>query len=146
VTWPILNETKKKEFWYQLMRQKNLTFILNPNVYNILSLILSLTHETFAPVKICLNVGKGVKCPQKVKCSWRKWHRQIQHTKTPYCWSFEFLSTKLRNFVSFTRRKVTDACLFVVVFFLEGDFVDPMVLEDQERVFRTKIKSCSAPF
>ena len=39
------------------------------------------------------------------------------------------LSTKMSNFASFPRRKITDASLFVV-FFPRGDRIQRMVLED----------------
>ena len=61
-----------------------------------------------------------------------KSHRHIQFIIEPYCRSFKLLYTKIWNFAFFVRRKVTDA--YYLLFFLKGDRIEIMVLEDRESV------------
>ena len=78
--------------------------------------------KSYKPEKSCTILENREKHPLKViEYSWKS-HHQIKRIRKPYCRSFKLLSTKMWNFVFFARRQITDACLFVCLFFFVVSF------------------------
>jgi hypothetical protein len=75
------------------------------------------THKKLNAWKNVLIFFKREKHPLKLKDPEWNLHRQIQWIREPYL-SFELPSEKMWSFVFFERRKITDACLFLLVFLL----------------------------
>ena len=109
----VVTETLKNGILITIVASKELNFYCD---FKYISFIkFSLIHQKLEPEKVCLILENRGKHPLKLIEPPRKSHHQIHRIREFYWRGLKLLSTKMWNlvFFFFTRRQITDACLFV---------------------------------